>query len=163
MQIEYLNIDQVYPYENNPRKNDDAVESVAESIKQFGWQQPIVIDKENVIIVGHTRYKAAQKLGYDTIPCIRANELSEEQVKAYRLADNRTSELSYWDFDGLDKELSDITDIDMGDFGFENIYDIPEKNELTEMTKSFKNQELQEENYGDDKFEHKCPRCGFKF
>ncbi|MCY9806555.1 ParB N-terminal domain-containing protein [Lentilactobacillus senioris] len=118
MKIENWSIDDVKPYERNPRSNDDAVESTANSIKQFGWQQPIVVDKAGVIIVGHTRLKAAKQLKLEEVPVVVADTLSEEQVKAYRLADNKTGELANWDFDKLGSELSDIMDIDMTEFGF---------------------------------------------
>lgn len=119
MQVQSIKISEVKPYDKNPRKNDDGVEAVANSIKEFGWQQPIVVDKDNVIIVGHTRYKAAKKLGMDKVPVVVADNLSPEQVKAYRLADNKTGELTDWDMGLLDDELADIADIDMSDFGFD--------------------------------------------
>lgn len=121
MQITELNLSDIKPYEKNPRKNDEAVKYVSESIKQFGFKVPIVIDKNNVIVCGHTRYKAAQKLKLKTVPCILADDLTEEQIKAYRLADNKVAEKSEWDFDLLTPELEelDFTDIDMEDFGFE--------------------------------------------
>lgn len=114
-----LSIDDIVPYEHNPRRNDDAVGSVAESIKQFGFKVPIIIDKTKTIVAGHTRYKAAKKLKMRTVPCIVADDLTDEQVKAFRLADNKVSELAEWDFDLLDAELENILDIDMSDFGFE--------------------------------------------
>ena len=119
MKVQSMKISEVKPYDKNPRKNDDGVEAVANSIKEFGWQQPIVVDKDNVIIVGHTRYKAAKKLGMDKVPVVVADNLSPEQVKAYRLADNKTGELTDWDMGLLDDELADIADIDMSDFGFD--------------------------------------------
>ena len=94
MKIKNLPITELKPYENNPRINDAAVPAVAESIKQFGFKQPIVIDKNNVIVCGHTRYKAAIKLGLKTVPCVIADDLTDEQIKAYRLADNKVSELA---------------------------------------------------------------------
>lgn len=118
MQVQSIKISEVKPYDKNPRKNDDGIEAVANSIKEFGWQQPIVVDKNNVIIVGHTRYKAAKKLGMKEVPVVVASNLSDEQVRAYRLADNKTGELTDWDMDLLDDELADIADIDMSDFGF---------------------------------------------
>lgn len=130
MEVRNLDINEIKPYENNPRNNDNAVEAVANSIKEFGWQQPIVVDKDMVIIVGHTRYYAAKKLGYDTAPVVVASNLSDEQVRAYRLADNKTGELAEWDFKLLDTELQDILDIDMSDFGFE--LDISEDEEVKE-------------------------------
>lgn len=118
MNIKYVNIDEVEPYERNPRNNDSAVEATANSIKEFGWQQPIVVDKNNVIIVGHTRLRAAKKLGLDKVPVLVAKNLTDEQVKAYRLADNKTGELAVWD-KTLQAELDDINDIDMSVFGFD--------------------------------------------
>lgn len=118
-QVQEVPIGDVKPYENNPRDNDGAVEATANSIKEFGWQQPIVVDKDMVIIVGHTRYKAAKKLGMDEVPVVVADNLSPEQVKAYRLADNKTGELADWDMGLLDDELDDIMNIDMSDFGFD--------------------------------------------
>lgn len=107
-------------YENNPRKNDDAVKYVAESIKEFGFKVPIVIDKNNVIVAGHTRYKAAKKLKMSEVPCIIADDLTDEQIKAFRLADNKVAEKAEWDFDLLNAELDDIIDLDMELFGFED-------------------------------------------
>lgn len=108
----------ITPYENNPRNNEEAVEKVANSIKEFGFNQPIVVDKDNVIIVGHTRYLAAQELGLTEAPVIVAGNLSDEQARAYRLADNKTGELAGWDFEKLALELEQIEDINMSDFGF---------------------------------------------
>lgn len=119
MKVQDVSIDKIKPYENNPRDNEAGVDAVANSIKEFKWQQPIVVDKNNVIIVGHTRYKAAKKLGMDKVPVVVADSLSPEQVKAYRLADNKTGELTDWDMGLLDDELADIADIDMSDFGFD--------------------------------------------
>lgn len=119
MKIIEKNIKDITPYENNPRNNEDAVDKVAESIKEFGFQQPIVVDKDNVVIVGHTRLKAAERLGLDKVPVVIADELSEEQAKAYRLADNKTNEIATWKFDVLNEELLDIGQIDMSKFGFD--------------------------------------------
>ena len=109
----------IKPYEKNPRKNDNAVDTVTNSIKEFGFKVPIVIDKDNVIVCGHTRYKASKKLGLEVVPCVIADDLTEEQIKAYRLADNKVSELAEWDIDLLGEELDGIFDIDMSDFGFD--------------------------------------------
>lgn len=122
MKIEELTLDAIKPYEKNPRRNDTAVDSVAESIKQFGFQQPIVVDKNNVIVVGHTRYKAAQKLGLQTAPCVRADQLTNEQVKAYRILDNKLNELATWNLDALAEELNSFDfdfsgfDVDFSDY-----------------------------------------------
>ena len=124
MKVIEMDISEVKPYENNPRINDGGVEATANSIKEFGWQQPLVVDRDHVIIVGHTRLKAAEKLGLKKVPVVIADGLSEEQVKAYRLADNKTGELSDWNIDMLDIELGDIEELDMGDFGFDDSIDI---------------------------------------
>ena len=117
MKIVEKRLDEIRPYENNPRRNDEAVQYVAESIRQFGWKQPIVVDQDGVIIAGHTRYKAACRLGLEKVPCLIAEDLTPEQVKAYRLADNKVSEISDWDFDALAVEL-DALEIDMTVFSF---------------------------------------------
>ena len=125
MEIVNKNIEEIKMYENNPRNNDGAVEYVANSIKEFGFKVPIVLDKNNVIVAGHTRYKAAKLLKITEIPCIIADDLSDEQVKAFRLIDNKAAELSSWDIDLLNLELENIKDIDMELFNFEisNILD----------------------------------------
>ncbi len=118
MQIINKVIDELKPYNRNPRKNDGAVDAVAASIKEFGFKIPIVIDTDGEIIAGHTRFKAAKKLGLKEVPCIIADDLTPDQIKAFRLADNKTAELADWDFELLQLELSDIQ-LDMTDFGFD--------------------------------------------
>jgi hypothetical protein len=108
MQVELVSVDDIRPYESNPRINDAAVDAVAVSLKEFGFRQPIVVDEQNVIIVGHTRWKAAKKLGLAKIPVHVAKDLSSEQAKAYRIADNQTNTLADWDYDLLPIELKDI-------------------------------------------------------
>src|ERR1700738_4358717 len=112
MKIEMRDIADIKPYENNPRFNDAAVDAVAKSIKEFGFRQPIVVDEEGVIIVGHTRYFAAQKLGMTTVPVHVAVGLSPAQAKAYRIADNQTATLSQWDDDKLPRELAALLEMD---------------------------------------------------
>lgn len=119
-------IKEIIPYEKNPRRNDQAVKHVAESIRQFGFKQPIVIDKDGVIIAGHTRLKAAKQLHLKTVPVLIADDLTDEQVKAFRLADNKVAEMAEWDMDLLDEELDGILDINKEDFGFE-LEDDPEE------------------------------------
>lgn len=119
MNVQEFKLKDIKPYEKNPRKNDDAVPYVAESIKQFGFKVPIVIDKNNIIVAGHTRYKAAKEIGLKSVPCIIADDLTDEQIKAFRLADNKVAEKAEWDLDLLDDEIEEILDIDMTDFGFE--------------------------------------------
>ena len=118
MQIEYIKLEQIKPYERNPRKNDDAVKYVKQSIKEFGFKVPIVLDKDNVIVAGHTRYKASKELGLKEVPCIVADDLTDEQIKAFRIADNKVGEIAEWDEDLLAIEMDDITEFDMSDFGF---------------------------------------------
>ena len=120
MEIINKKVEELIPYENNPRDNDEAVPYVANSIKEFGFKVPIVIDKDNVIIAGHTRLKAAKQLGLEEVPVIIADDLTDEQIKAFRLADNKVSEQAKWDFDLLNIELDDL-ELDMEQFGFLNI------------------------------------------
>lgn len=120
-ELKWEPIKSIRPYEKNPRRNDEAVDAVAASIREFGWQQPIVVDKDGVIIAGHTRYKAAKKLKCDTVPVVVADDLTEDQVKAYRLADNKTGELAEWDTALLGEELAELADFDMSQFGFDTI------------------------------------------
>ncbi len=108
MQIEMIKVDELIPYANNPRKNDKAVKAVADSIKQFGFKVPITIDKNGIIVTGHTRLKAAIKLKMKEVPVIRLNDLTDEQVKAFRLVDNKTAEIADWDMDALIQELNEI-------------------------------------------------------
>jgi DNA modification methylase len=123
MQIEMRKVSELIPYENNPRINDQAVDAVAASIKEFGFKVPVIVDRDDVVIAGHTRIKAARQLGMETVPTIKADDLTPEQVKAFRLADNMTAEKSKWDFERLYQELEELQkvdlDFDMADFGFE--------------------------------------------
>lgn len=119
MNIIEMSVEELIPYENNPRKNDDAVEKVALSISAFGFKVPIVIDANNVIVTGHTRLRAAKKLGITTVPCIKADDLTDEQIKAFRLADNKVAEFSQWDEEKLMKELDELGTIDMSLYGFD--------------------------------------------
>lgn len=116
-------IGELIPYENNPRYNDSAVNDVAKSIELYGFKVPIVIDKNNVIVCGHTRVKAAERFGMQSVPCIVADDLTDEQIRAFRIADNKVSEGATWDFEKLEIELEglDISDFDFGiDFDFLN-------------------------------------------
>ena len=151
MEIVYRGIDEIRPYENNPRKNDGAVDAVAASIREFGWKVPVVIDKDGVIVAGHTRYKAAQKLGIERIPCVIITDLTEEQIKAYRLVDNKVSEFSRWDYDLLKKEIETIT-IDLEQFNVQMTED-PDFEDL------FVDADPKESK----KKEYICPCCGERF
>ena len=129
-------VSELIPYINNPRNNDDAVDAVASSIKNFGFKVPIVIDSNNEIINGHTRLKAAKKLGLETVPVIVADDLTPEQIKAFRLADNKVGEIATWDEEALAVELEELKklDFDMSEFDFE--IDEPQTQEKDENTDS---------------------------
>lgn len=119
MEIKNIKLEDLKPYEKNPRKNDEAVKYVVNSIREFGFKVPIIIDKNNIIVAGHTRYKAAQKLGLKEVPCIIADDLTDEQIKAFRLADNKVAEQANWENGLLMKELDELFGkFDMSDFGF---------------------------------------------
>lgn len=154
LQIVYKNISELNPYENNPRFNDEAVEYVANSIKEFGFKNPIILDNNNVIICGHTRYKAAKQLEMENVPCIICSDLTPEQIKAFRLADNKVSEFSSWDYEKLEKELANIANIDMSIFDFEkakiDVNDI-DWNEIQDLDEVY--EEPQKEMLC-------CPHCG---
>ena len=138
--IVQMDIEKIKPYENNPRFNDKAVDAVAASIENFGFKVPIVVDKYNVIVTGHTRLKAAQKLGLAQVPVIVADDLSEEKIRAFRLADNKVSEIAEWNFNLLEQELAGL-DIDMSQFNFD----------MKELSKEFdKNKEVVEDDFGVD-------------
>lgn len=150
MTVIEMKLADITPYEKNPRKNDGAVDAVANSIKEFGFKVPIVVDSENVIVCGHTRYKAAQQLGLESVPCVVADDLTEEQIKAFRLADNKVGELADWDFELLDMELEGL-DFDMSLFGFKDAEDIDWAGV----------EDLDEDTYEEpEKTMLKCPCCG---
>lgn len=125
-------IDELRPYENNPRKNNDAVAGVAESIKQFGFLQPIVVDTEGVIVVGHTRYKAALQLGLKQVPVVTAEKLNSEQLTAYRLLDNRLNEIAEWDNDLLQAELALLENFSFENFNVDFDFASDDDEELTD-------------------------------
>lgn len=154
-------VNELVPYENNPRHNDEAVEYVANSINEFGFRVPIVIDCNNIIVCGHTRYKAAQRLNLEKVPCIQADDLTEEQIKAFRLADNKTQELAEWDWNIIFEELDAIYDIDMNRMGFKDFLD-DEKGVLKER-KLKDSEEIDLDSFGDEEFNQVCPCCGFRF
>lgn len=152
MKIIEKRIEELIEYENNPRHNEAAIGKVASSIEAFGFKVPIVIDKDDVIVCGHTRKKAAERLGMETVPCIVADDLTDEQIKAFRLADNKTGEFAEWDFDKLNEELAELLDIDfdMSSFGFGDSPQIDWSNV----------DDLNEDNYNEPKKEMlQCPHC----
>ncbi len=140
MQIEYIATGELIPYANNPRHNDgEAVDRVASSIKEYGFKNPIIVDKENVIVAGHTRYKAAKKLNLDTVPVIKADDLTPAQIKAFRIADNKVAEYSSWDNELLSLELEELKELDFDldltgfeDWEIESFLNTPEETEAKE-------------------------------
>ena len=188
-QIIYQDLSLIHPYEKNPRKNDGAVAAVAESIQEFGFKVPVIVDRNNVIIAGHTRYKAALQLGLDQIPCIVAEDLNDEQIKAYRIADNKVSEAAAWDGEllrgeleqlqamgydlaqtgveefELDSILRDIQDTDFEDFFVESI-ERPAKEETTAQTGTARQGEAPAQTSTETPVEPssrsriQCPHCG---
>lgn len=153
MKIEELQLSEITPYEKNPRRNDNAVEYVAESIRKFGFKVPLVIDANGVIVTGHTRYKAAQQLGMKTVPCIRATDLTSEQIKAFRLADNKVAEFASWDFELLQGELQELEGLnfDLTNLGFDKPVDADKFFEEIDVSNTVDEPE---------KKTIKCPHCG---
>lgn len=118
LEIKYISINDIKPYKNNPRLNEDAIPYVMKSIREFGFKNPIILDKNNIIVAGHTRLESAKRLDMEEVPVIYADDLTEKQIKAFRLVDNKVSEKSMWDYTKLDEELDSILDIDMSMFDF---------------------------------------------
>ena len=159
MKLETLKLTDIRPYENNPRKNDDAVNAVAESIRQCTYIAPIVIDEDHVILAGHTRFKALKALGYGEVPCLICEGLSEEQKKKYRYLDNRTGEKATWDLMKLETELEGM-DLEGFDF-FGMATDLTAGAGIEREVEG--TTEYDTEVFGDEKFRYECPKCGFRF
>ena len=136
LKIEYIKTADLIPYANNPRKNDAAVDKVVESIREFGFKNPIIVDGNNEIIAGHTRLKAAKKLGMEEVPTIKAEDLTPEQVRAFRIADNKTHEFSGWDMDLLREELDGV-----------NLFTGFDEDELREILDNVKFSEVEEDDF----------------
>lgn len=159
-----MRLDRIRPYENNPRKNEEAVDKVRASIEQFGFNVPIVIDPDGVIVAGHTRFKAAKALGLTEVPVIVARDLTDDQIRQYRIVDNKTAELSSWDYEKLMMELDAIPEIDMSAFQFGGFDETDEQEEQTDMTTNLDDgYELDLSEYEDEAFDNECPYCGFKW
>lgn len=154
LNIIYKDPSKLKMYKNNPRKNQEAVPYVKKSIEEFGFKIPLIIDKDDEIICGHTRVLASLELGLKEVPCIVADDLTDEQIKAFRLADNKVSEKAEWDFDLLDEELQDIIDINMEDLGFLNINEDIETEDNEYETEELKENKIKL---------HICPECGCEF
>ena len=150
-----VNLDQVIPYENNPRKNTKAVGVVADSIAQTGYNNPIIVDENMVILAGHTRLQSLKKLGIKVEEVLQVTGLSEEQKRKYRLLDNKTSEYASWDYVALMEEMDglDWNGLEL-DWGL---------NGKDDAGAEFTNTEYGEEEFGDEEFEYECPECGFRF
>ena len=161
MKVANKNLAELTPYAGNAKKHDSTqIANVAESIRQFGFVQPIVIDRNGVIVIGHCRALAAKKLGMKEVPCVCVDDLTPEQVNALRIVDNKSNE-SPWDFDILPDELADI-DLSGFDFDF-GIEDEAEETVTSEPKEATGAVEYGTEDFSDEKFECECPRCGFKF
>lgn len=159
LKIEYMDIEKLIPYINNPRINDNAVDIVAASIKEFGFKNPILIDRENVIIAGHTRLKAAKKLGLKEVPVIRVEDLTDKQIKAFRIADNKTVEFAEWDMELLELELEELEDIFTG-FSEEEKEVIFNASNV-DIDSFF--EDAEETNKEKEEKEIQCPHCGMYF
>jgi len=155
--IEYLGIDGIKPYEKNPRKNKQAIEIVMKSIQEFGFKNPIILDKENVIVAGHTRLEAAKRLGLKEVPTIKAEELTKNQIKAFRIMDNKSAEYADWDYDLLMEEIEDLKEDE--DFNLETIGF--SKADLDNIEKQ--SEKALEEIDEDVETEFECPKCGYKY
>lgn len=158
MDIRNISVDEIVEYKNNPRRvTENAIDTVVASIREFGFKVPIILDEDKVIVAGHTRLLAAKKMGLHEVPCIVADDLTPEQIRAFRLADNKVSEFSHWDFAKLEEELECLfdIDIDMSQFGFE--LEMPSQSDV------MGSEEFDTEEFSDRKFKHECPKCGFKF
>lgn len=159
MRIESKSINEIIPYENNPRKNDSAIKAVVESIKQCSYITPIVTDENNIILAGHTRYKALKVLGYERISVLICEGLTEEQKKKYRYLDNKTGEKATWDLMKLEIELEGL---ELGEFDF---FGVADDFNLDTQTKHITGGsiEFDMESFADEEFKYKCPKCGFRF
>ena len=159
MRLVALNLTDIKPYENNPRHNDDAVNAVAESIRQCTYITPIIVDENYVILAGHTRYKALKALGYEKVDSLICDGLTEEQKKKYRYLDNKTGEKATWDLMKLEVELEGV-DLEGFDF-FGMAEDLTVDTGTKEKTGN--TTEFDTEVFGDEKFKYECPKCGFRF
>ena len=158
MKLVLKRVEDLIPYERNPRNNDDAVDAVAESIRQCSYIQPIVVDENMVVLAGHTRLKALKKLGVDECKCLVVSGLTEEQKKKYRFLDNKTGEAALWDVEKLNKEIEGL---DFGELDFFNLtnqtFEINVKTDRVGVT------EFDTGGFGDEQFSYVCPCCGFRF
>ena len=162
LKVQMVPIENLHPYEHNPRNNEDAVDPVAASIREFGFKVPIIVDQSMTIAAGHTRYLAAKKLGLTEVPVIMAEDLSSEQIQAYRIVDNKTQEQAKWDYRKLDEELEKIENIDMSLFRFGDIGDFEPGEGLREQDLD-DGGEVSIDEFEDENFNCECPVCGFRW
>lgn len=155
MRVQDMKVDDLIPYDGNPRKNEKAIGPVMESIKKFGFRVPLVVDEKNVVITGHTRLEAAKRLGLDMVPVIVAQDLDEEKARAFRLADNKTAEIAVWDFEKLEAELDAID----ADGWLLNIF----RADLEDRAMAAENKEIDLGEFGEEGFKYECENCGFRF
>lgn len=176
MVIKEIEINRIKPYKKNPRKIKDAVEPVMQSIRQFGFKQPIVVDSNHVIIIGHVRYEAAKKLGLKTVPCVVETSLTDDEVRSLRLVDNRTREYSRWDYGKLSEELDAIIrggEIDMLQYGFVIPDEEVKPNEIGQKGNDVSHEPVDSgkedlagisgETGGEERSQFICPECGYEF
>lgn len=156
MVVHEIPIEKIKPYPNNPRINDRAVNAVIMSIRKYGFRVPLVLSPEYEIVTGHTRYEAAKALDYKTISCVIADDLTDKELKAFRLADNKTGELAKWDIEKLETELNLIDDVEI-----ERLFNKILPDEQTEIDDT--DSEIDLTDYEDEAFDYECQLCGFKF
>lgn len=160
-ELRTVDIEQIIPYENNPRKNDKAVDVVCESLRQCSYINPIIVDENMVVLAGDTRLKALKKMGKDKVAVLVCDGLTEEQKKKYRFLDNKTGEKATWDLLKLEKELEGL---DLGAFDFFGMAtDLAETEEMETELEYTGSSEIDPEEYSNEEFKYKCPNCGFRF
>lgn len=165
LNVQYFQVSDLKPYGKNPRKTDRAVGYVASSIQAFGFKVPIVIDRDNVIVCGHVRYRAAKRLHLDRVPCIVADDLTPEQINAFRIIDNKTQELSTWNFAKLIEELDSLAEeYNLEQFGFNESDGKSSGSKASEFEQDLNDsEEIDIGDFDDEKFTCTCPACGFRF
>lgn len=164
MRLDVLRLEDIVPYRNNPRKNDNAVNAVAESIRQCSYVAPIIVDEGKVIIAGHTRYKALKALGMEEAQCLVCEGLSEEQKKKYRYLDNRTGEKATWDLLKLEAELEGLDLEGFDFFGMAEELPVDGAGKGSGADRGINGStEYDAEVFGDEEFKYQCPACGFRF
>ena len=163
MKLQKLKLTEIKPYENNPRKNDAAVNAVAESIRQCTYITPIIVDENHVIIAGHTRYKALVALGMHEAECLICEGLTEEQKKKYRFLDNKTGEKATWDLMKLEVELEGLDLEGFDFFGMAIELPVDSNSDKGSEKEPVGTTEIDAEVFGDEEFKYECPNCGFRF